>query len=133
MEDQYNDLSHLEKRPNIDFLNVFSGRKVNKSPAWQETIHTLTNGFREALRGCGFLTPKRYMSELWKWETMQDEDVCEDCQERASWPAMDIADWMKEGMPGTPEAETRCGENCRCQLVRYDPHSSFKKHQRRLS
>ena len=30
VEVQYNDLFSLEKRPNIDFLNVFSGEKVNK-------------------------------------------------------------------------------------------------------
>ena len=29
-EVQYNDLFSLEKRPNIDFINVFNGEKVNK-------------------------------------------------------------------------------------------------------
>ena len=29
-EIMYNDLFSLEKRPNIDFLNVFNGEKVNK-------------------------------------------------------------------------------------------------------
>jgi hypothetical protein len=69
--------------------------------------------------------------ELWKWETLQDEDVCDDCLERATWPAMDIADWMKVGMPGTPEVETECGDNCRCQLVRYESTILFKKHHRK--
>ena len=31
VEVQYNDLFSPEKRPNIDFLNVFSGEKVNNS------------------------------------------------------------------------------------------------------
>ncbi len=74
-----------------------------------------------------FKTPK-YPVELWKWETLDDEEVCEDCLERASWPPMDIADWMKEGMPRTEEAETHCGENCRCELVIYEPRSHWKKH-----
>ncbi len=89
---------------------------------------TIAQGFREALRACGFFVWKKYPVELWIWETMQDEDVCEDCLERASWPPMDIADWMKEGMPTSPEADTKCADQCRCQLVRYDPHQSHHKH-----
>ena len=34
VEVQYNDLFSPEKRPNIDFLNVFSGEKVNKISYW---------------------------------------------------------------------------------------------------
>lgn len=92
-----------------------------------EGIRIFANGFRSALKGWGFTKPK-YQIELWRWETMEDEDVCEDCLERTEWPPMDIADWMKEGLPGTPEAETECGEHCRCRLVRYRPTSFFKKH-----
>lgn len=100
------------------------------NPQLKEALSTIANGFRDALRGCGF--QKKYPVELWKWETMHDEDVCEDCQERASWPPMDIADWMKEGMPRTPEAETKCGENCRCELTRYYPGLRPVKHQRKI-
>ena len=81
----------------------------------------IANGFREALRICGFFIPRNYPVELWVWETMQDDEVCEACLERGSWPAMDIADWMKQGMPGTPEANTHCKNKCRCQLIRYQP------------
>ena len=74
--------------------------------------------FKEELKGNLFL-PRKYRCplELWKWETTDDESVCEDCLERANWPPMDIADWMKEGLPGTPEAHTHCKEHCRCELV----------------
>lgn len=55
--------------------------------------------------------------ELYKWVTAGDSAVCADCLERASWAPMDIVDWMKEGLPRTPEADTACGENCRCRLI----------------
>jgi len=95
----------------------------------KETTQTILAGFRYGLKQCGLnIAKKKCPVELWKWETMEDEDVCSDCLERASWPPMDIADWMKEGMPRTPEADTECGENCRCELVRYKPASLFRKH-----
>ncbi len=98
-------------------------------PRFKEAAKTVREGFFAGLKGSGLTVPKHQNSvELWKWETMSDEDVCEDCQERASWPPMDIADWMKEGLPRTPESETKCGENCRCQLVRYYPGFSSKKY-----
>ena len=94
---------------------------------WQ----TIVNGFKEGLTGSGVATPKaRYPIELYVWETMEDEDVCEDCLERTSWPPMDIADWMKEGLPGTPEADVECGHKCRCRLVRYYPGVFSKKPHR---
>jgi hypothetical protein len=102
-----------------------------KDRRYSEGGRTLFNGFRSALKGYGF-TNRRYPVELWKWETMQDEDVCDDCLERAEWPPMDIADWMKEGLPGTPEAETECGEHCRCRLVRHRSTPFFKKHGKTL-
>ena len=58
-----------------------------------------------------------YPVELYKWVTAGDGAVCGDCLERASWAPMDIADWMKEGLPRTLEADTACGENCRCRLI----------------
>jgi hypothetical protein len=61
--------------------------------------------------------PRPYPVERYKWVTAGDDAVCEDCLQRASWAPMDIADWMKEGLPRTPEARTECGENCRCRLV----------------
>lgn len=96
----------------------------------KEVLQTIRGGFFSGLRHCGLFSLKRKCPvELWKWETMQDEDICEDCLERASWPATDIADWMKEGLPGTPEAETACGEHCRCELVPYKAQTAIKKKQ----
>ena len=102
---------------------------VAQHPRIKETLKALSNsdtGF--APQGTEpKASKKNYQIELWKWETMHDENVCQDCLERSTWPAMDIADWMKEGMPRTPEAETKCSENCRCQLVRYYPGVSANK------
>ena len=99
-----------------------------RHPRLKENFKTIKKGFSAGLKSSGLTVPKNnYQSELWKWETMNAEDVCEDCLERSSWPPMDIADWMKEGMPRTPESETKCGENCRCQLVRYYPGVSSNK------
>lgn len=98
-------------------------------PYLKEGVKTFKDGFKAGLKGSGLTTPqKNYPVELWKWDTLHDEDVCEDCLERSTWPPMDIADWMKEGMPRTTEAELKCGENCRCQLVRYYPGVSSKKY-----
>ena len=93
----------------------------------RESLRTVWEGFNEGLKGCGLCMKKqKYPVELWEWVTMDDEDVCDDCLERASLPAMDIADWMKEGMPGTEEAQTECGKNCRCRLVPYKPKVTHK-------
>jgi len=91
-----------------------------KEPRTQEAFHLLMGGIKKGLKGCGFkIRQHRYPVELYVWVTRNDEEVCEDCRDRASWPPMDIADWMKEGIPGTPEAETECGAQCRCKLMRY--------------
>jgi len=111
-------------------LTSFLGWFFLQDPKSQESLRTLRAGFQTAMKDCGFTTKRKYPVELWVWETMHDEDVCEDCLERASWPPMDIADWMKEGIPGTPEAETECGEHCRCRLVRYHPITSILKRQK---
>ena len=86
-------------------------------PHFKEGIKILQNGFRAGLKGSG-LTPlkPRYKIERYKWVSMDDDEVCEDCLKRASWPAMDIAEWMKLGLPNTPETDTRC-DHCRCELV----------------
>ena len=86
----------------------------------KNSFSTLLNGIKSGLKEWGFTMNKtRYPVELYKWVTCDDEEICEDCVERAGWPAMDIADWMKAGLPGTPEAHTECGEDCRCELVFY--------------
>lgn len=71
----------------------------------------------------------RYPVELYKWVAMDDEEVCEECLERASWPPMDIADWMKAGLPRTPEADTECGRNCRCQLMLYESKVTHRENK----
>jgi hypothetical protein len=108
-------------------LSLFLFWVFLKNPSYQEAKKIFVSSFSRALRNCFLLPAKKYSVELWKWETMADEDVCEDCLKRASWPPMDIADWMKYGIPGTPEAETHCGEECRCQLIRCDSKKTLKK------
>ena len=70
----------------------------------------------------------RYPLDLWVWEHANDGKVCADCHDRASWPPMDIAEWIKEGLPRTPECDTQCGENCRCQIVPYKPRYLNERH-----
>ncbi len=95
--------------------------------AWQAIPRQLRNWLAASLRRPAH---PRYPIELYIWKTKDDEAVCEDCLERAGWAPMDIADWMKEGLPGTPEAACECGERCRCRLVRFEPSLfSEKPHQ----
>lgn len=102
---------------------------LNNSPssspsAWQ----TLLNRIRERLNGDGRHPPKhRYPVELWVWDNSEEDDPCEESLERCTWAPMDIADWMKEGIPQTPESGTEMCEGCRCQLVRYQ--KSRRPHQ----
>jgi len=53
---------------------------------------------------------------MYRWITVHDDRVCMDCQKRADWPAMEIADWIEKGFPGSGEANTHCQKNCRCHL-----------------
>ncbi len=99
-----------------------------RSTRHNETLRILKEGFKEGLKGSGFLLPKtRYPVELYVWETSDDGEVCEDCTERAAWPPMDIADWIKEGLPRTEEAYTHCGKNCRCQLIPFHPRKQVNQ------
>jgi len=103
-------------------------RLILKDPNKREILKTLGEGIKEGLKGCGFILKKdQFIVEFYKWVTMGDENVCDDCSERAHWEAMDIADWMKEGLPRTPECNTECGENCRCELILYKSRVSTKK------
>ena len=93
-------------------------RIISKEEGHREVFQILSEGFKKALEGCGFhINKKEYSVELYEWVTSEDDDVCDDCLDRSAWPPMDIADWMKEGLPQTPEAHTQCSENCRCHLV----------------
>ena len=110
----------------IIFLSLVLIRNLLRKDAWSR----LRQEFHEGFKSGGILGHRRYPVELWKWETMEDGEVCEDCLERAAKAPMDIADWMKEGMPRTAEARTKCGEHCRCQLVIAEPNF-LKKNPRR--
>ena len=106
--------------PALHFANRFL-----KNPHLADALSTILGGVKHSFRWFGFVTPgQKYPIELYQWQTMEDDEVCEDCLERSTWPPMDIADWMKEGLPGTAEAETQCGKNCRCELVIYKPKPS---------
>ena len=108
-------------------LGVFLLYVLLQKPDTRESFRILMNGIKEGFKGAGFLLPRKYPVELYVWEPVEDDDVCEDCLERSSLPPMDIADWMKEGLPGTPEAETECGEKCRCRLVLYNPRKATRR------
>lgn len=66
-----------------------------------------------------------YPVELYVWVTSHDKNVCEDCIRRSKMRPMDIAEWMKIGLPGTPESNTCCGHQCRCRLMLYKMTDSF--------
>ena len=115
--------NHLES----NFWNYNISMNTHKKiwDKFKEALAIVRNGMRQAFLGCGFSFQKtRHPVELYSWQTMDDEDVCEDCLERASRPAMDIADWIKEGLPRTPEAGTKCGKNCRCELIQAENKTS---------
>ena len=95
---------------------------------FKEAIQIVKRGFYRGLLYCGLNISKRKCPvELWKWETMDDENVCDDCLQRAALPPMDIAEWMKIGLPTNPEAHTDCGKDCRCRLILYKPEKQPKK------
>ena len=108
---------------NITLLGLFAIERLRRWPGWSTLWERFPWG-KEPQR------QPRYPLDLWVWETANDGEVCEDCRERASWPPMDIAEWFKEGFPRTPECETHCGENCRCQIVPYKPRYTNERQPR---
>jgi len=58
------------------------------------------------------------MNELYYWTLDPGAEHCDDCLDRATWPAMTFAEWQDNGLPGS--GVTRCGHNCRCSLVPAD-------------
>lgn len=98
-------------------LGAYIVYAIIKHKSAKDAFLTIKGGIKSALRDCGFVfKPKTSSLELYVWVPQEDE-TCEDAMERASWPPMDIADWMKAGLPRTPEAGTACGKNCRCELM----------------
>ncbi len=79
------------------------------------------NGWLSALKDCGFRfsDQKNYPIDVYKWTINERDDVCEESLDRTTWPAMDIADWMKEGLPRYSDGSSLCGRDCRCKLTRY--------------
>ena len=98
------------------WLTYYFFKHSGVSSSWQDALDWTASLFR-----------RKYPVELYVWKITNDEHVCEDCLDRASWEPMDIADWMKEGLPGTPEAELECGEKCRCKLVLYNPRPAHHR------
>jgi len=88
------------------------------------TFNIIQHGFHNALNRYG-LGPHRprYDVELYIWEPGENIvcQQCDVCQDRQEWAPMDIADWMAEGLPGTPETDCNCGQHCQCHLTRYNP------------
>ena len=95
-----------------------------------EGLTILLNGFKNALSGWGLFTKSKdeYVVELYKWIILDDEDVCDECLKKASLPAMDIADWMKEGLPEDPPPYSACGGECKCKLVLFEKRSVRNRH-----
>ncbi|PIW59916.1 MAG: hypothetical protein COW13_04145 [Candidatus Omnitrophica bacterium CG12_big_fil_rev_8_21_14_0_65_50_5] len=88
------------------------------TPSLREDWVVLKNGFREGLKKCGLITRRHpYPVELYAWVTSNDQNVCEDCLRRSRLRPMDIAEWMKIGLPGTHESGTCCEDKCRCRLI----------------
>lgn len=86
------------------------------------TFRIFKNGLKSAFKDCGFNvahTPgSKYSIDLYKWTINEHEEICEESLERASWPAMDIADWMQEGLPRSSDGTSLCGRDCQCKLSR---------------
>lgn len=96
---------------------------------YKKSFQTLISGIKEGLRGCGFFIAKRrYPIELYQLtsEETDEDEMCDDCLEAIDWDPMDIADWMKEGFPKTPEPYSKCHGECHCQLTLYKPSYSSK-------
>ena len=84
----------------------------------QNDREAFVRGLKNALRDCGLSFPKKsYSVELYKWVANDNEELCEESMDRTDWPAMDIADWMKAGLPCSSEGESLCGQECSCTLV----------------
>ena len=88
------------------------------APSLRKDWADFKNNLRESLKQSGLFDRQHpYPVELYAWVTANDEDVCEDCLHRSQLRPMDIAEWMKIGLPGTREAGTHCEHKCRCRLV----------------
>lgn len=92
---------------------------------------TLIAGIKNALKDCGFyLRNRNYSIDLYRWVIdNEDEEICDESYERAQWPAMDIADWMKEGLPRNAQGETLCGRDCNCRLILERKKPARQAHQ----
>jgi len=93
-----------------------------KSLSNDGAFEALKNGIKSACQGFRFdekTKDNSYSIELYKWSINENDEVCEEALERATWPAMDIADWMKEGLPRSADGTSLCGRNCQCKLNRY--------------
>jgi len=106
--------------------SVFLINFIIKSSSANSALHGIINGFKDALHGSGFIVANRHQrAELFRLELLDEDDdeTCDECLEKISSPPMDIADWMGEGFPKQPDPSSKCGGECRCELVRHKSQS----------
>lgn len=94
-------------------------------------ISAFFDGIRTSFIDCGFyMKDKKYPLELYKLEIVEDGDICDECLEKSSWPAMGITCWMEEGFPKSPDFLSSCNGHCRCKLIAQkkdqNSHINFK-------
>ncbi len=98
-------------------LSIILLARFFKLSGMKNDLQALAKGIEHGFKRNNFATTPKYPVDLYQWITHDDDNVCEDCLDRATWLPMDIAEWMKEGLPRTREAHTECGDKCRCELV----------------
>lgn len=94
-------------------------------PKNQELWLPLGDGMKHALRDSGLHIPAQ-KSKVHYYRWIPGPDACDEAWTRVHWPSMDIVDWMKEGLPGTPEMKRKCGQDCQCRLM--SAPREMKKH-----
>lgn len=92
----------------------------------KEALIILKNGFQEGLRGCGFILRQQPSQsyDLYKWEVIEQGPVCSHCFDYTAFPAKDIAQWLKEGLPSETTQFKICGDHCRCGLMPYQDETT---------
>lgn len=88
---------------------------------FQDDQKTLAHGFKIALKTIGFRFNgnPRYDVELYRWVVVDPQTAYPECERRAQLEPKDIADWMRIGLPQTPESKIPCSkkDTCSCQLI----------------
>ena len=109
-------------------LSLILTKYILSRPKTRDSLNIFKDGFKFALKDCGFKFLKdEYTVELYKWEIVENGDVCEECLRKSFLLPMDLADWMKEGMPAC-DADSDCEGACRCNLVLHEKRPA-KQHR----